>query len=240
MDRARTTTEQRVFAGLPYTLVRSGRRKTAAILVEPSGEITVRVPHDLPEAAIEDLLQARRARLLAAVAEKGETRTSTSRQYRDGEAIPFLGTDYPLRLHDQSDEALTFDGCSFHLRRADGVGAVASYQDAFRRFYTEAGRDDLPKRVARWAPRLAVEPTAVRVLDLRNRWASCSPKGAVNFHWRAMMAPAAVLDYLVVHELAHLRVPDHSRPFWRLVDEVLPDHAERHDWLRVHGAEMDL
>jgi predicted metal-dependent hydrolase len=114
------------------------------------------------------------------------------------------------------------------------------YQAAFRRFYTAVGKQDLAARVDRWSAVLDVEPAAVRVLDLKNRWGSCSPKGAVNFHWRTLMAPPRVIDYLVVHELAHLRVPDHSRGFWRLVEGVMPDHAERHAWLREHGAEMDL
>ncbi len=83
-------------------------------------------------------------------------------------------------------------------------------------------------------------PNGIRVIDLKNRWASCTPEGKLNFHWKCMMSPATILDYIVVHELAHLIHPNHSAAFWNEVDKVLPDYGERKEWLRVHGAGMDL
>jgi predicted metal-dependent hydrolase len=87
---------------------------------------------------------------------------------------------------------------------------------------------------------MGVEPTSVKVLDLKYRWASWTPGGYLNFHWKSMVAPAKVLDYIVVHELAHLIVPDHSAKFWNEVDKLLPDYCDRKELLRVHGAGMDL
>jgi predicted metal-dependent hydrolase len=80
----------------------------------------------------------------------------------------------------------------------------------------------------------------VRIIDLKNRWASCSPGGSLNFHWKCMMSPPTVLDYIVVHELAHLRYPNHTKAFWNEVDKVMPDYGERKEWLRINGAGMDL
>ena len=82
-------------------------------------------------------------------------------------------------------------------------------------------------------------------MDLRHRWGSANAaaaggQGRVNFHWRCMMAPLTALDYIVVHELAHLLVHDHSPAFWSEVDKVMPDYRERQRWLRDHGAGMDL
>ena len=87
---------------------------------------------------------------------------------------------------------------------------------------------------------MGVQSKSVRVMDLKHRWASCSPGGNVNFHWKCMMAPPTVIDYIIVHELAHLRHANHTRAFWNLVDKLLPDYQDRKEWLRVNGAWMDL
>jgi len=85
---------------------------------------------------------------------------------------------------------------------------------------------------------LRVEVGSVRVRDYRSQWGSCSPRGTLSFNWRLVLAPFEVLDYVVVHELCHLRVPNHSRKFWRLVETRRPNWRDQRDWLRVHGDEL--
>jgi hypothetical protein len=77
-------------------------------------------------------------------------------------------------------------------------------------------------------------------MELNNRWASCSANGDINFHWKVMMLPLTILDYVIVHELAHLKYANHTAAFWNLVDKVLPDYQERKAWLKFRGAGMDL
>jgi predicted metal-dependent hydrolase len=88
------------------------------------------------------------------------------------------------------------------------------------------------------APELRVEPTCVRIGDQRSRWGSCSTLGTLSFNWRLVLAPFDVLDYVVVHELCHMRVPDHSRRFWKLVETRRPGWHEQRDWLHEHGREL--
>jgi predicted metal-dependent hydrolase len=78
------------------------------------------------------------------------------------------------------------------------------------------------------------------VMELQHHWASCSPKGDLNFHWRCLMAPLSVLDYIVVHELAHLIHLNHSPAFWNLVDKILPSYPKQMAWLKHNGAGLDL
>ena len=87
---------------------------------------------------------------------------------------------------------------------------------------------------------MGVQSKAVKVMELKNRWASCSPSGNVNFHWKCMMAPLTIIDYIVVHELAHLLHKNHTAAFWNTIDKILPDYQERKEWLRVQGAGMGL
>lgn len=95
------------------------------------------------------------------------------------------------------------------------------------------------KRVAALAAKAGVQPGRIVVKELGYRWASCLGDGSLHFHWKCMMAPVTIIDYIVVHELCHLRHRDHSAAFWNEVDKVLPDYRERKEWLRQRGADLD-
>lgn len=88
------------------------------------------------------------------------------------------------------------------------------------------------------APELGVEYARIEIRDQRTRWGSCSTRGTLSFNWRLVLAPFEVLDYVVVHELCHLRQPNHSRRFWRLVETRRPDWRVQRDWLNEHGPEL--
>jgi predicted metal-dependent hydrolase len=88
------------------------------------------------------------------------------------------------------------------------------------------------------APELGVEPKRVQIRDQRSRWGSCSTRGTLSFNWRLVLAPFEVLDYVVVHELCHLREPNHSRRFWKLVEQRRPDWRAQRGWLHEHGPEL--
>ncbi|MCG8610262.1 MAG: M48 family metallopeptidase, partial [Pseudomonadales bacterium] len=91
-----------------------------------------------------------------------------------------------------------------------------------------------------YSAKMGVTPESVRVMELKNRWGSCSAKGAINFHWKCAMLPMSVLDYVVVHELAHINQPNHSPAFWRTVEKILPSYEEQKTWLKFKGAGMTL
>jgi predicted metal-dependent hydrolase len=88
------------------------------------------------------------------------------------------------------------------------------------------------------AERLGVAVCRIRVGDQRTLWGSCSPSGSLSFNWRLVLAPLEVFDYVVVHELCHLRVPNHSRAFWNLVERRRPGWRDSRQWLREHGPEL--
>jgi predicted metal-dependent hydrolase len=88
------------------------------------------------------------------------------------------------------------------------------------------------------APVIGVEPARVQIRDQRSRWGSCSTRGTLSFNWRLVLAPFDVLDYVVVHELCHLREPNHSRRFWGLVEQRRPEWRAQRNWLHEHGPEL--
>ena len=119
-------------------------------------------------------------------------------------------------------------------------GSIPDADAAFKEFYRAKGAARIPPRVAYFQAKMDVEPRSIKVIDLKHRWASCTPGGNLNFHWKCMMAPLTVIDYIVVHELAHLIYSNHTAAFWNQVDKVMPDFQERKEWLRDNGAGMDL
>lgn len=118
---------------------------------------------------------------------------------------------------------------AFDVRRASAAAAALSG------WYRRRAATVLARRVALWAPRLGVSPARITVRDAKTRWGSCSPTGALSFSWRLLMAPPAVLDYVVVHELCHLKRADHSSRFWALVESHCPLFRAHRKWLRENA-----
>ena len=228
----------RTYRDIRYTLKRS-KRKTASIYVERDGQITLIAPEELSVPQIEKVLEEKRRWIYKNLAEWHDLNaTRIERQFVNGEGFLYLGRSYRLKFVPKQEEPLLLKDGYFCLR-ADLRPATKAVA-AFRDFYRDKGLVRINERVDFFKSRMDVEPRSVKILDLKNRWASWTPGGNLNFHWKCMMSPAKILDYIVVHELAHLIFPDHSAKFWNEVDKLLPDFTERKEWLRVHGAGMDL
>lgn len=102
------------------------------------------------------------------------------------------------------------------------------------------GQERISERVRYFAQKVGIRPGHIDVRELSHRWASCSPKGNLAFHWKCMMAPPTIIDYIVVHELCHFHHLNHAEAFWNEVDKVMPDFRERKERLKKNGAAMDL
>ena len=167
--------------------------------------------------------------------------TRVLREFKSGEGFLYLGRAYRLLLVAEQDEPLQLKGGRFLLRR-DLVekGEIDATRTAFRDYYIARGLERIRKRVEYYAPKVGVQPADVDIRDLGNRWASCSPSGALAFNWKCMMAPLTIIDYVVVHELCHFHYSDHTDAFWNEVDKVIPDYRDRKEWLRKHGAGLDI
>jgi predicted metal-dependent hydrolase len=228
----------RTYKDIEYSLVRS-RRKTASIYIERDGQVSILVPDKLTDRQVEALVESKRKWIYKSLAEWQDLNARrVHRDYVNGEGFLYLGRSYRLKLVSDLAEPLMLKDGYFCLRTSNGL--LPDADAAFKAFYRAKGVVRIPPRVAYYQAKMDVEPKAVRVIELKHRWASCSPGGNLNFHWKCMMAPLTILDYIVVHELAHLVYPNHTKAFWNEVDKVMPDFQERKEWLRVNGAGMDL
>jgi predicted metal-dependent hydrolase len=229
---------RRTYKDITYTLTRS-TCKSAGISIERDGQVVVRVPETLSDPQIDAVIERKRRWIYRHLAQwRDLNATRVRREYVNGEGFLYLGRSYRLRLVEvQAAPLLLKDG--YFCLRSDYRDAPHA-NAAFRTFYRQKGLQRIGERVRTYQTKLGVQPKTVRVLELKYRWASCTPQGTLNFHWKCMMAPLTVLDYIVVHELAHLLHPNHTAAFWNDLDKMLPDYRERKAWLRVHGAGMDL
>jgi len=226
---------------IAYEVLRS-QRTTADIVIERDGRVLVRAPKSVPDERIEDLIEAKRYWIYKNLAEwRDLNATRVLREYRNGEGFLYLGRSYRLLLVADQDEPLLLKNGRFCLRR-DLVdkGEVEAAKVAFRDYYTARGSERIRHRVEYYAPKVGVVPRDVAVRELGNRWASCSANGNLAFHWKCMMAPQTIIDYIVVHELCHFHHLDHTDAFWNEVDKVMPAYGERKEWLRTRGAGLDV
>jgi len=228
-------------AKIAYEVVRTSR-KTADIVIERDGSVLVRVPEQVASERIEDIVESKRYWIYKNLAEwRDLNATRVVREYRNGEGFLYLGRSYRLLLVANQEEPLLLKAGRFCLCR-DLVdrGEIPAAKAAFRDYYVARGLERIARRVDYYAPKVGVAPHRIDVRELGNRWASCSPAGNLAFHWKCMMAPATIIDYIVVHELCHFHQLDHTDAFWNEVDKVLPNYGDRKEWLRKNGAAMDV
>jgi len=226
---------------IEFTLIRSDR-KTADIIIERSGEVVVRAPLGIENEKLLEVVAGRALWVHRSLAEWEDL--NSSRRHRplvQGQGFAYLGRSYRLKFVAETEQPLRLKNGRWELSEAfvarEGEAAA---RKAFRDFYIARGERIFVDRVGHFAPQLGVVPGAIAVKELGYHWGSCGRDGTLNFHWKTVMAPQTVVDYIAVHELCHLRHRDHSNAFWNEIDKVLPRYDERRDWLRRHGASLDL
>lgn len=153
--------------------------------------------------------------------------------YRDGALFPYLGKEYVLKIRQyrsyrKPGVMLDGDALAVLTARTDTEIVARAVLEWYRR---QAGIV-VTARVEHYRKELGEEVGEIRMKDVRSRWGSCSSRRNLNFNWRLVMAPPEVLDYVVVHELCHLKEMNHSPAFWKLVEGILPDYRKQREWLK--------
>ena len=211
----------------------SSRRKTVELTVERDGSLTVRAPEGTDTRVLEGYVKEKQFWVYTKLAEKNALRRpAPAKEFVTGEGCKYLGRSYRLLLVDEQDVPLKLEAGRFKLLRTE----VARGREHFVAWYKAHALPWFQRRVKLYAPRIGAEPSRVEVRDLGYRWGSCGQAGGVNFNWQTIVLPAGVVDYVVVHELVHLREPNHTPEFWTRVERVLPDYQQRKEWLAVNGA----
>jgi predicted metal-dependent hydrolase len=211
-------------------LVRS-RRKTVALVVERDGSLTVRAPLRLAEARIRLFVESHNDWIIKNQAKVRAAPNFSPKQYTEGGRFLYLGQAHPLSIVTSQRPALTFDGSTFRLTKS----ALPKAEETFIRWYKKQAAFLLTDRVLILAGKHSFKYKKVRVSSARTRWGSCSTNGTLSFTYRLIMSPPEVVDYVVLHELIHTEIRNHSKTFWKRVGELMPDYKTRITWLKTNG-----
>lgn len=225
-----------------YTLQRSTRR-TIGFVIGDSG-LRVTAPRWVLVGDIEQAIRVKEAWILAKLQQRHEHAAERARQqmeWRDGARLPYLGGALTLRLRPASTPAV-----AVHHDESTGELAVhlpdgaeeQALKDTVREWLQRQAHALFAQRLPHYAIRLGVQYRAFRLTSARTQWGSCTAKGMIRLNWRLVHFSQAQIDYVIAHELAHLREMNHSPRFWALVESVFPDHAAARKVLRERGPEM--
>jgi predicted metal-dependent hydrolase len=229
---------QLIVNDLRFELRHSTRRRTLEITVDRGGALILSAPPDVAEERLRDFVRRKRMWVYRQLARKEAlTRPIPPKAFVDGEGFLYLGRSYRLRLvpDAQADAAVALKLGRLVMPR----GAAVDGRAHLRRWYATRALPWLRRRVRDYAARMEVNPAGVRVQDLGYRWGSCGKGGWLYFHWKTILLPARIAEYVVVHEMAHLHEPHHTPEFWRRVERAMPDYEVRKAWLAEHGMDVE-
>ncbi len=221
---------------ITYKVVRSDKRKTIGLAVDPEEGVIVTVPSDIDDKEIEKAVNGRAGWILEKIEFLREIKEpALDKEFLSGEKFQYLGRGYMLKVHPteiKSPEATLKYG-KFNVYVPERSKNVV--REALLEWYYEHAQKKLKQRVKRYAGKVGVEPNTVKVKHQQKRWGSCTKDKDLLFNWRIIMAPMSIVDYVVVHELCHLKEKNHTDAFWRSVKSVISDYEVRKEWLRVNG-----
>jgi predicted metal-dependent hydrolase len=222
--------QRMLFEGLEVSVRWSRRRRSIGLKVTADGRLLVMAPQGASEEVIYQVVAQHRDwidRKLAAARQAWAPLQAAGQVF-------FLGQSYHLALSRGQPERVEMARKAIRVSLADGKALWPLLQQWYRRQAEQV----LPERVRHFAGRLGQQVQQVELRDWKRRWGECQPGwgGLLRFNWRLIMLPLKIVDYVVVHELAHLRQPGHQARFWQLVAEILPDYAHRRFWLNHYGS----
>jgi predicted metal-dependent hydrolase len=221
---------------LNFTIRRSAQRRSIQITVDRDAALVLSAPPSVDEAELRAFVLKKRFWIYTKLAEKDRLQRQVPRkEFVGGEGFLYLGRSYRLKLVDEQDVPLKLFNGRFTLRR----DALSDARDHFIRWYSERARAWLSGRVTEYQTRMEVAPAGVKVQDLGYRWGSCGKGDWLYFHWKSILLPARIAEYVVVHEIAHLHEPHHTAAFWLRVERAMPDFAQRKAWLAEHGIDVE-
>lgn len=226
-----------------YSLYRQ-ERKDVRIVIDLVNGVVVYTPKKTPDEKIHNLLSSKTRWIYNKIQELGEVKINVApKEFVSGEKLPYLGRQYRLKVHREA-----VDQSSFGFKQGRFIATVPSnwgqekvqdiLEESLIEWYRKHGLKKIKERTAYYEHLLGVNAKAIQLRTQHKRWGTCTPEGNIYLNWRIVMAPVQVIDYIIVHELAHLRIPEHNQEFWNLVKSILPHYEEDKEWLRIHGMEL--
>ncbi|MFV0388558.1 MAG: M48 family metallopeptidase [Pyrinomonadaceae bacterium] len=220
---------------LEYEVIYSDRKKIQ-IAVERDKSIVVRVPEGTSSEAIESAIKKKKLWIYKKTKHPQKYHSPKEvRNYISGTSILYLGKEHKLDVVDED-----FDGVRFDGRFLISDNSALFVEQFLQEWFIEEAKKIISPKVEEYAGKLGVTFNKILVSKLKYRWGSCTPKDNLNFNWRLVKAPVSVIDYVIVHELAHLLEANHTQRFWTIISVQLPHYQKAKDWLKENGNLLEI
>jgi predicted metal-dependent hydrolase len=228
---------------IEYHVRRSRRRHTVAVSIHPEVGVLLTAPTDVPLSRLNAVVHRKARWILERLQRVNHIeRHLPAREFVSGESYRYLGRSYRLKVVPKAragHPVLVGGWLRVPVHAVNGSDCTVAVRRSLESWYREHAALRLPERVAQWAPVVGVAEPRVVIRGQQRRWASCDARGVVRFNWRIIQAPMRLVDYVVVHELTHLKHEDHARQFWASLGRTLPDYDRRREELRRVGATLE-
>ncbi|MGQ9856668.1 MAG: M48 family metallopeptidase [Fervidobacterium sp.] len=214
-----------------YKIVHKNTRKIS-IYVDYNGTLKISVPKSMTEKELEQFLKRKESEIKKLV----ESFSAQKSAFTSKNAILYLGEERKIIINGDSTVPLRYVNGTFFLnpRYVDDANKLAIW------WLRKQAEEYLPKKVNEISEIMSVRYKKVTIRDTKTRWGSCSTKGTISLNWRLIMAPIGVVEYVIVHELAHIVHPNHSPQFWGFVGKFVPDYRLFRNWLKNNGKNLFL
>jgi hypothetical protein len=220
---------------IKYLIKRSAKRRKLTITVERDRSIVVHAPEGLSDEKIEQVITSKRQWIYEKIGHPQKYSSlphAPGKELVNGESLLYLGRQYKVQLLNDEMNEVRFDQ-KFYFPAVENKGISRS--ELLRQWYIKRAEEKIAPRVMNFARDLGVKVEKVKIVDNQFRWGSCTVNNNVNFSWRLIKSPMFVVDYIIVHELAHLIESNHTPLFWNIVSAQLPKMEKAKLWLKENG-----
>ena len=223
---------------LPYSIRRSARRKkTVAVTVDPSGDVLLVAPENFSTDRLDAVVHQKAPWIVQRLQRaRSYGPTLSPREFVSGESMLYLGRHYRLKVHPNASGDAKLRGAWLHVPAPAGEEQPPHVRATLVSWLRRHAAERLPERVEMWRAKVGVGKPGLVIADQQKRWGSCDRTGTIRLNWRIIQAPMRLVDYVVVHELVHLRHRGHGRDYWQALGRVMPDYERRREDLRQRGA----
>ncbi len=215
----------------PHKIIRS-RRRSIGLQITSDASLIVRAPMKVSQSYIDKVINEKKDWINKQQSEMlRKSNEIIAKQYIDGEDFLYLGDTYKLNfVNDQKEDIIV---CETDLLITKELASQSKI--IIENWYKKKAIETVIAKVNIYSQNIDLKHNGIKISNAHTYWGSCNPKGGLNFSWRLIMAPHQVIDYVVVHELAHLKHRNHSRHFWSLVEDILPNYKTERKWLKNNG-----
>lgn len=230
------------FEGYRVVVLRRPYQRTLNLRVRPNGSLRITCHGSVKKEAIQSFISKNKKFVEKALHELRDLRHRFPRpDFLSGEPMMLLGQKLPLQVvwSWQKKPSVTFLEDTVELK-IEISATREQRQKAIAKAYSDQARHFLTERIRHWAERMKLPMGRLSFRSQRTRWGSCSPDGSISLNWKLIAAPWPVIDYVLIHELAHLREPNHSSRFWKIVEAHCPDYRKWRKWLRDNQYEFEF